>query len=70
MQRLSFSTQQPDRDSRGEYVRFSDVQKLIRTIAEAASASTMACHSIVPDSVLEDACEKAGLRFDEISEAL
>lgn len=60
MQRYSFSTQQPDRDRDGEYVRFQDVRDLIRGIMLHASPCTTACHSTIPDRVLDSACEAVG----------
>lgn len=67
MQCYSLSTwdTMPAQNPRGEFVRLSDVQRLIRRIVDEASASTMGCHSIIPDETLKDVCEQVGLRYEE-----
>lgn len=62
LQRYSFSTQRPDRDSTGEWVRIEDVRRIVKAVIDESSPCTAACHSMVSDSVLDAACDAVGLR--------
>lgn len=61
MQRYSLSSQRPEHNHYGAYVKLTDVQALLRKIADDASPSTTAGQLLVSESVLDKAYEEAGL---------